>query len=405
MPTMRFLPRALALASLLATATACSRLDPGKVSGEVKMLVLAYDAGTNGGEYRLVIARVTTLHDLRTMDGDAAKILGGAEIVVDFDQLAKENPQTADEVARLTTRTAGRPVDFAYFEVDGVIHPEDFHSLDIATTYYNFEKAHLFFSDVNAALYNMPVQYLAKVSEGPAAHLARLTDNAFYDTITRQFLVLPFRDVKELPLGMNVGVVAHEYTHAVFANRFYKQDGIPWLAHKLWAEPDKYARAANLEKSVNEGLADLFGALVSGDPSFMRKSMSTITDTRRLDPDQPRCYTAELKQHLEGDAAAAYDPYPVGSVLASALWATVADAGDRQTQYAGGVVDGMLELGSRFQQKDADVTLADAVDAVAGTLIGDLKPKACGLLLDRFHLTAAQVPTCTEVRPPERSCH
>jgi hypothetical protein len=389
----------------IALAGACSRLDPGAVTGEVKMLVLAYDASSNGGEYKLVIGRVSTLHNLRTMEGDAAKILGGADIRVDFDELAREKPTTAEDLARITTKTAGKPVDFASFEVDGVIHPEDFHSLNIATIYYNFEKAHLFFADLNAALYGLPVQYFPSFAEGPANNLKTMTDNAFWDSTTRQFAILPFADIKELPLGMNVGVVAHEYTHAVYSNRFYhSEDGIPALQLKAWAEPQKFAAAMNLNRSFNEGLADYFGALVSGDPAFLRKSISQITVERRLDPPEPRCYTAELRKNLETLDNDRYDPYPVGSVLAAALWSASSGSGDRQKAFAQSVVDGMTEMGTRFAAKEDQITVADAVDALASTLIADLRPKACGVLLDHFKLVPTQVPSCGEVRPPERPC-
>ncbi len=393
---------ALALVCLLALS--CSRLSPEPVSGTVQMLVLAYDPPS--GTYKLVIGDVTTLHDLRTLSGDAAKILGGAEISVNYDQLDQQNPQTAEEIQNLTTVHAGSPVDFAYFTVDGIIHPEDFDSLCMATLYFNFEQAHLYFANLNAALYDLPVLYFAKYSEGTTGHMQTLTDNAFWDSITRQFVVLPFKNIKALPMGMNVGIVAHEYTHAVFDQQFNgSQDGIPWLTEKASAEPDRYQAALNLERSLNEGLADFFGAMVSGDPAFMRKSDSQITDDRRLDPPDPRCYTEELKGNLEDESIDKYDPYPVGSVLSAALWAIASNAGNDQQAFAQGVVDGMTALGQTFQKNQDQTTVADAIDALASTASpDDLKPDECGILLDRFHLTAAEVPHCGESRPPEQTC-
>src|SRR5690606_6319340 len=138
----------------------------------------------------------------------------------------------------------------------------------------------------------------------------------FWDPIAKTFAVLPFRDVRELPLGMNVGVVAHEYTHAVFSNRVFPGDGVPWMYANFYKEPETWSRALNVNRSLNEGLADWFGAVVAGDPAFIRKSLSPLEEDRRLDPDRPRCYTRDLEEALNTLPHAGYDPYPVGSVLA-----------------------------------------------------------------------------------------
>jgi hypothetical protein len=367
------------------------------------MLVLAYDASQNGGEYRLVVGRVKTLHDLRRLEGDAAVIQGGAEISVDYDALAQLASPSAEAVAAATTRSAGRTVDFAYFMADGIIHAEDFDSLAMGTLYYNLERAHLFFEALNAPLYNLDVQYGATYERGRAGALAPVTDTLVWDPVSRRMIVPRASGLAGLPLEMNLGVVAHEYAHAVFGTRFDSGDALPWLQRKAWAEPAKYARAVRLEASFGEALADTFGALVSTDPAFMRKSLPAITEARRLDPPEPRCITPAMEAALEADGA--YDPYPLGSVVAAALWTSVATAGDRRSAFARGLVDAMTELGAAFKEKDAAVTLADAANALVKTVNADLKPRTCGLLQDRLGLEPADLPTCgAEIRAPDRRC-
>lgn len=393
----------LLLCSLLAVV-ACSRVDPGDVTGKQKILVLAYDAGLNGGEYRLVTGNITTLHSLRTMRGDAAEFTGGAKIRFDDDTLGQLASPTEDAIRSAITVSSGGLVDFASFMVDGIIHPEDFQSLNLATTYYNFERAHLFFAGLNVPLYNLPVQYMATVEAGAGGQFQPITDNVFWDPLSRQFFIPPFNDLQALPLSMNLGVIAHEYAHAVFTNRFYPASaGAPWLLKKRLAEPEKYARAAHLAKGIDEGLADVFGAFVSNDPSFMRKSIPELAEERRLDVPDARCATPDMIDALSGDDAD-FDPYAIGSVLSAALWQASANAGDRRNAFARGLVDAMDELGARFQARDAEITLTEALDAIAKTINADLKPRACGLLIDRFHLQPTDLPTCTEVREPELKC-
>lgn len=387
---------------VLALLASCSRVVSHPVSGETKMLVLAYDSTAQ--RYRLVVGKVTTLKDLRTMQGDAASIIGGAELEVDYEALAKANPANADEIRKLTLKDEGAPVDFAWYEVDGIVHPEDFHSLNIATTYYNFEKAHLFFANLGAPLYELPVLYFPTMREGTAGALEELHDNAFWDPVVRTFAVLPFQDVRELPMGMNLGVVAHEFTHAVFSARVFPGEGVPWIYARYFAEPDKWSPALNANRSINEGLADFFGATIANDPAFLRKSLSVFAEARRLDAARPKCMNRDLEESLQSMPHAQYDPYPVGSVLAGALWDAVAQAPDRREAFARGLLDAMTKLGERAREKEDKLLLSEALDALAQGFIADLKPGACGILLDRFRMSPTDIPTCAESTAPEKRC-
>lgn len=80
---------------------------PEPVDGPLKMLVLAYDAVAGDGRYELPAGKVTMPQDLRTLDGDAAKLVGGADIRVG-DELARANPQTARRPAAPSTSRPSR---------------------------------------------------------------------------------------------------------------------------------------------------------------------------------------------------------------------------------------------------------------------------------------------------------
>lgn len=393
--------RGAALACALVLAAALPSC--GGVDGPIQVLVAAYDPSEGG--YRHVVANIRTLKNLSRMEGDAVYLLGGAEIVEDYDELARERPQTLEEVAAITQRKRGRPVNFAWFESGGVVYPEDFHSLAMATIYFNFEKAQTYFRAVGASLPSLPVLYQPTFRAGPSDDLQEITDNAYWDRFNRTFAVLPFRDIQELPLGMNAGVIAHEYSHAVFSHLvFPEEDEVPWLLQRYLEDRSQYSRAMNYVASVDEGIADYFGAVVSGDPAFFRKSFSEHAEDRRLDPPEPRCMTAAMREAAEKEPHETYDPYPIGSVLSAALWEGTRAVLGREADVARSLVKGMSELQDRYRQREHRIDLATSLNGLVGEIDNDLRPSMCGLFIDRFGLAENELPGCVAPRLPEVRC-
>jgi len=401
--------RRILCAAALAALAGCNSWLPEPVSGPVKMVLASYDSAA--GRYKLVKGEVKTLKFLRTMDGDAAKILGGADIAVDYDIIASAKPKSGDELAKLVFKTPGGPVDFAYFESGGMIHPEDFDSLNIATTYYNFERSHLFFVDLNAPLYGLPVQYFPHMVEGPSGALVEQTDNAFWDPVIRTFALLPFKSLDQLPLGMNLGVVGHEFSHAVFEQRVFPEDGVPWLYARYFTDPLRYSPPLNAVRALGEGLGDFFGAAVSEDPAFLRKSVEPAAEARRVDPAQPRCATTQMLDDAKSMPHTKFDPYALGSVLSAVLWQSVSGSPTRIKAFGRGLVDGMTALGRDLKTWDTagkETTLIACLNTLASTFTGPEKAPVCGLLLDRFGLDLSDLPNCDQPtdppRPPEVTC-
>src|SRR5262249_18949137 len=75
------------IAGIIALA-GCSQLAPGPVADGQKVTVLVLKYDDTSGTYKLVQEDLTTLKNLRTLEGDAATMLGGAKIQVDYDALA-----------------------------------------------------------------------------------------------------------------------------------------------------------------------------------------------------------------------------------------------------------------------------------------------------------------------------
>ena len=312
--------RALPLLALtLALALAACGPDPGPVD----MAVLAPDPVT--GAYRLEVVRIETLEDVTALRGAAATPIGGASL--SFDPEALEGVDTEAEFRARVIRDAGGPVEAQFVERDGVLWPVDFHTLNLATAYRNFEVARRYALarglDPVGPLTGMPFYYFPEFrwDGGPMA------DNAAYLPHLESFVLLPFVVLQEVPLPMNLGVIAHEYGHAIFGATARGSAFLP--RYTAWA-PDSAGN--RLLGVLEEGFADAWGAGATGDPNYLAHSFpfarAAARDIDEFWP-QDHCYSPAA---FEADLAAArrcsdggerywaHRQYRLGTVIAAALW-------------------------------------------------------------------------------------
>src|SRR5690606_11399001 len=112
------------------------------------VVVLAFNDTTRKYEPRAV--KLETLTDLVSLEGSAARITGSAEFDLARMLGVCEALQLGDTetVRTAITLDEGTGVHVSYIERDGTLIPADFDSLNLATTYYNFEQASKFFQKV-----------------------------------------------------------------------------------------------------------------------------------------------------------------------------------------------------------------------------------------------------------------
>lgn len=192
---------------------------------------------------------------------------------------------------------------------DGVFVPADEQSQHLAAIYAEFEQLYLFDQKLgveNLLAWPRVVGFSVRILNGSSI----LTDNAFYDGASDATLVVPYKD-GHLPLAMNPGVLAHEHFHSLFDRLVVR----PLLQEKLISRrmsPSAHAekelaeyfekiqqKAADIElddaelderlyntvllKSVNEGLADVWGWVRTGDMNFVGRSLPAFTVARTLE--------------------------------------------------------------------------------------------------------------------------
>jgi hypothetical protein len=404
-------PKRLAVAIVLLTACAPDPPLP------VKMQVLA-PYPDDPDSFTLQTVELTTLDNLANLSGRAGQIYTGGEVRIDASSTS----------ASSVLRSEGTPFEFAYFVNGGVVWPEDWHSLNAATTYFNFEQAWRFFHeyldiDPNGleSASDLVIQYWIDYTEvDNQGNRTVGRDNAAWFPPLQSFWIFPFEDLIGIPLSMNPGIIAHEYSHAIFNRLAFLGQEIP-VPLQAWNDN----KALNTLKSMDEGFADAFAAEVVQNPNFIATSVPVVGASRKVD--ELRCYnsttinttdpitgtprpTWTLDQYVSDEQHSVYEPYTLGSVIASGLWAAAQSAGqlgridvframlDAQRKLAGEIDRGVIIDGNGVGFDLAFVTAAVASSATAP----QVKNAICAVLLDRWEPASTGVAACNGVARENR---
>jgi len=358
-----------------------------------KVEILSYDPVTD--EMVLKVETIHTLDDVGKLEGRATTLLGGVSIELDYLS------------GMVRWNRVGTPVAFNAIQADNVYYPVDFDSLAMVSVYHNIEQSMLFFESIGmpeGALGDLDTYYRADVLEiysDDWTQNEKSVDNAFYLPISetdRGFYILPFdlsyALVDGVPLSMNPGVIAHEYSHAVFQNLIY--DKMPPATTNQTTIYDNYLWA------LNEGIADIFAVALTGDPDFIKSSIQHRAVTR--DASEVILYTTSFDENIMNTVwGESLDPYEIGAFIS----ATVYEMGRR---FQGFAPNGSTIPGPAMRKAMARFTYNALFQLGAGTvkffepadffseLMTQLAPAqkqiACDVLLERFAIHYDEVEGC-----------
>ncbi|MBM4318884.1 MAG: hypothetical protein FJ125_02750 [Deltaproteobacteria bacterium] len=358
------------LCGILLAAAGCQE------DGPLRAWVIGYTAPHRLG---LVQVELQTIEDLARLEGRAARFLGGAGITLDHGQIQAALDEAAArgehfgsaDLVRLVLRDEGEPVRMAWVEQGGAVYPEDYDSLAMLTAYYYLERGWLALQRSPGGPFTMAALrafFEPTYTDTEQNQLGLpLLDNAMYFAPARSFVLLAGQELQRVPLPVNPGVVLHEYEHAVFDQLVF---GGEFAAHLL--RGGQKIKDINLLRSFDEGSADFFAAALSGDPAFVGQSFPALAGAR--DVSEVRTYDPEL------EAAAAqeqYDPYPLGSVWASALWTIGLELGQGQ------VVELLLAALSQAGAQLSGFGVLTLPELLVLAAPGK-RAKVCKVLQDRF---------------------
>ncbi len=299
-----------ARAGLLLCALALHGCGAEELRGAQTVRTLVYDP--DRATFLLADRTLHTLHELTTLSGATTEFRSGARLSVDA--RAAASMDTCEDFSASFVRDAGRRPSLSFIDDGGVWVPEDFDGLMMVSTYYNFELSRDFFLAAGVspeALDGTTTFYEPTfLAYDEAGALSGAFGNAAFVPCIASFLVFAGADLRDIPLGANPGVAAHEYGHLVFDRVLYGVDGGA-------SPPPEHADAELLLLALDEGLADFFGAAVLGDPNFATRSLTYgRSPARNLAPGSVWSMAAEDALLVDGGA----DPYPLATVWGSFFW-------------------------------------------------------------------------------------
>jgi hypothetical protein len=384
--------RKLTAAAALAMLASCApeTQTPVKVRALVR---------SSNGAYEPQQVELKTVTNIVSLEGKVVRLLGGASVRFDPNDPELQAATTEEAVGSALLKKEGRPVNASYItDEQGVLWPADFHTWNLVTTYYNFERAWDHFT-VTAGVrqeelspttaYYFPEFVLADLSDKPQR------DNALFFAPTKSFLVLPFEQVQSAPLAINASILTHEYAHLVFNRRVYGGSGLPEPI-RAWSRTGGIpTQGLNVLKSLDEGLADFHAYVASCDSPYRCNTniLATSFEGRPAedrDLTNPRnCMTPELHEQLRISNFNTFSgrEYQVGTMIATALYKSIRTDADRKV-LARAVADtysdtnaakpGFAQLTRAFVENQEKFTLGRAVRAIVQHLSpGELKNNVC----------------------------
>ncbi len=316
--------RLTSLGSLLLMA-ACGPNPPAPV----KVMALLPD---ETGAFTTGQVELTTVANVTTLKGDVVELVGGTRVVVDPNdatQQANGGIQFMTDAQRyeVIVKDKGGDVRAHYVDRSGVLWPADFHTWNMVSTYYNFERAYSYFNFIYDGvdpkeLRPLRVHYWSDVQLNSATSL---TDNTLYLSFIKSFVVTPFQTQQLIPLSMNIGVVAHEVAHRSFNFKALSDQGVhPALG--TWS-----LEAFNWLKSLDEGLADFHGfsatckEVAGCRPNFLAISISDsrtvgFRNVARTDACMDAALLTSFKNSTQQDWISNPNMYKVGNLVAASLY-------------------------------------------------------------------------------------
>ena len=352
------------LVLLVALLAGCN---PGPDIDASQQTYLIYDWNAEERSYELHPGTIKTLEDPRRINGSVAELRGGGSLDV-----ALGEPQGPEEWEDAIRVRGDAPPSAEYFIEDGVVVPYDFDTLLMVTLYHHLERADEFFRSHGVeSVGRLPVYYYTQFAVF-GFQLPLITDNAAYISTLDAFLIPPtVRLIDDVPLSANRGVIVHEYSHAVFNRLVWGGAKVPPPTFD-----DRYAEVAAPLRSRDEAMADVFGALATGDSNFIAPSISEEEFGIDRDLAKERIWEGELADRIADEGLT--NPYLLGSVIASAIWAMRDDLGD--DMLAETTVAALRAIANPGPNFELSMFLNAWVDAAPA----DDRPAACELFTARF---------------------
>ncbi len=259
--------------------------------GEIKVLA---PAPTSGGQYKLQVFELLGIEDLKTLTGRFARFFFSPRVV--NSQLEGVNPTT-----RFVLNSNNEYI------------PANSMTQQMVAVYFHMQNMAALDKEFGVEGLNVWPR-----SVGLAVNVkGNVVNNAFYDGKSDAMLIVPY-EKPDLAIALNGGILAHEHFHSLFyklvlkgdmksqahsRDEFFKHGGISDedvsedknMQPRFLPSPEEatltpsklhYYYHQTMKRALNEGLADFWGWMYTGDVNFIEKSLKTVGVVRSLEVSQ-----------------------------------------------------------------------------------------------------------------------
>lgn len=302
--TLRYFPLAL----LLSLTAGCTQ---NPMIGNKRITVIQPSGGHC--QYSISPATFQTLENVREMRGRVGRVL-----------FSSENLDLNQNI--LKTGVGLNPVDTEFFDGGDSLVPANLDTLFAASLYYSVEVGYLLSKTLDPSL-DLATLIPNFADTRIVHHAHRLSDssnskNEIYDnaeyfpltlsstnrsTILNYFFSYPTQETKGVPLGLNLGIMDHEFSHLIFQHLFYE----PGIRRNLEVGTTK--PTMNTLSALDEGLADYFGFLAVQDPGYFLCSFPY----ENRDLSVPKAFSGQVISRIEGNSNSYFDSHEGGAVWAA----------------------------------------------------------------------------------------
>lgn len=260
---------------------------------------------TESGGHSLQVVNVETLTDIREMKGSAAELFVQPGLGDTAIEGVKPN-------AQFTKSSKGYWV------------PKDTITQEMVAIYAHMERLKELDQEIGIdILLSWPRKIGVETIANDGHTKKRIYENAMYISQQDVMLFFPYR-VQNLPVSLNAGIIAHEHFHAIFQRILLDPLGLKVDIEELYRgystkpqsqeEITKKEVAANnlfILRGLNEGLADVWGSIYTGQSDYISQTLSTLTrstspsqlsDVRALQSYVPFMRATSSPQSLESSA-------------------------------------------------------------------------------------------------------
>jgi len=260
-------------------------------------------------QYAIAPATFQTLDNMQEMRGKVGRVV-----------YSSKNLDENQDI--LSTGLGLNPVDTEFFKSGNSYVPADLDTLFAASLYYSVELGYLqtkrLDPNIDLALIvpnfsDTRIVHRAIRSSGGYGSRSEISDNAEYfplkvgSTLLNYFFSYPTEEVKDIPLGLNMGIMNHELTHMVFQHLFYE----PGTRRNMDVGSTK--PTAHTLAALDEGNADYLGFLAVQDPGYFLCSFPY----ENRDLGRPKAFTTDVISRIESGSDDAFDPHEGGAVWAA----------------------------------------------------------------------------------------